>query len=133
MKTQMTLLMIVLSFLPALTLQAQEKKEWTSPEAAAKVIDFQFQGEYLGSVVDESGVEMKVGLQLIALGGGTFRGVSYVGGLPGAGWSRGYESETHEATLNDQKQLSFKMDDGDALGVLKGGTLTVTVNGEPFI
>ncbi|MEC7566705.1 MAG: DUF1080 domain-containing protein [Planctomycetota bacterium] len=133
MKTQMTLLIITLSFLSALTLQAQEKKEWTSPEAAAKVVDFQFQGEYLGAVDDGSGVEVKVGLQLIALGGGTFRGVSFIGGLPGAGWSRGHESNTYEVTINDQKQLSFKLDDGNATAVLKAGTLTVTVNGETFI
>ncbi|MBT7254044.1 MAG: DUF1080 domain-containing protein, partial [Planctomycetaceae bacterium] len=94
MKTKsLFMTMMLLIALPSIALQAQDKKEWISPEAAAKVVDFQLQGEYLGKKDDDSGTEQTVGLQLIALGGGKFRGVAYVGGLPGAGWVRGDESE----------------------------------------
>jgi len=46
--------------------------------------DFNIQGEYLATAEGHS-----VGLHLIADGGGKFRFVAYVGGLPGEGWKRG--------------------------------------------
>jgi hypothetical protein len=46
--------------------------------------DFAFQGEYTG-ILDGSKQGKKIGLQVIALGEGKFRAVSFVGGLPGDG------------------------------------------------
>ena len=133
MKTKsLFMTMILLIAMPGIALQAQDKKEWISPEAAAKVVDFQLQGEYLGKKDDGTGTELTVGLQLIALGGGNFRAVTYVGGLPGAGWSRGDESDAIDGKLNDQGQLTFTLDDGkgEVIGTLKADKLTITTGDE---
>lgn len=47
--------------------------------------DFTLQGEYVGWVLTGSQSYRPVGLQVIALGDGTFEAVEYAGGLPGAG------------------------------------------------
>ena len=135
MKTKtLFMIMVLLIVMPSITLQAEDKKEWISPEAAAKVVDFQIQGEYLGTIDDGTGTESTVGLHLIALGGGKFRGVSYMGGLPGAGWNRGDESETHEGKVNDQGQLIFIIDEStNVTGTLKAGKLTLTKGGDKSI
>jgi hypothetical protein len=122
--------MMLLIALPSITLQAQDKKEWISPEAAAKVVDFQLQGEYLGKKDFGAGNEGTVGLQIIALGGDNFRVVTYVGGLPGAGWSRGGERTAHDGKLNDQGQLKFADKKGEVIGTLKADKLTITTDDE---
>lgn len=55
-------------------------------EEARQDPDFEVQGEYVGE---------DVGIQVIALGKGAFRAVTYPGGLPGAGW-KGSEKESTE-------------------------------------
>ena len=47
---------------------------------------FPYQGEYAGEIEHE-GEMRKFGVQVIALGDGTFDAVAYPGGLPGAGWN----------------------------------------------
>src|SRR5262245_40724976 len=46
--------------------------------------DFKVQGEYVGKI----GTNLDVGAHVVALGGGRFNAVLYLGGLPGAGWNR---------------------------------------------
>jgi len=66
---------------------AQKKKKgatYTDPETAAKEDpDFLIQGEYVGAIGDR-----KVGVQVIALGGGKFQAAIHTGGLPGDGWNK---------------------------------------------
>ncbi|MEW4488047.1 DUF1080 domain-containing protein [Thalassoglobus sp. JC818] len=62
---------------------------YVDPEVAAeKDPDFLFQGEYANS---------DRGVQVIALGDGQFRTVTYPGGLPGAGWTQ-KERRSREGT-----------------------------------
>ncbi len=56
---------------------AADRVAYDTLEAASKDPDFQVQGEYAAD---------GQGIQVIALGEGKFRAVSYTGGLPGAGW-----------------------------------------------
>lgn len=49
--------------------------------------EYPLQGEYSGTVKAGSG-EIKLGVQVIALGDGKFRAVAYPGGLPGDGWKK---------------------------------------------
>jgi len=59
----------------------RQNRTWTDPAAARREDpDFMIQGEYTGR---------RVGLQLVALGGGKFDGYLLDGGLPGAGWEPG--------------------------------------------
>ena len=48
--------------------------------------DFVYQGEYVGERAAEAGPAEKWGLQVVAHGGGQFRGLAYQGGLLGDGW-----------------------------------------------
>lgn len=80
--------------------------------------DFAFQGEYAGRVNTPEGKEMKLGAQVIALGGGKFTAVVYAGGLPGDGWARGGKS----AVLEGEKQ-------GEAV-VLAGEKVSARIGGK---
>jgi hypothetical protein len=91
---------------------------YTDPEKADA--DFAYQGEYTGEIATDDG-KVKIGAQIIALGKGTFRSVSYVGGLPGDGWN-GKEKSAYEGELKD----GVVVFDGDlGHGELKDGVLTV--------
>ena len=83
--------------------------------------DYAIQGEYSGEI-DAGGPPIKLGVQVIALGEGKFRSVTYHGGLPGAGWD-GSDKVEAEAELKDGS-LSFKT--ASALALLEGGSITIT-------
>src|SRR5260221_4740185 len=59
----------------------------TYTDPAKADADFAFQGEFAGTLTDD-GNEVKVGVQIIALGGGKFHAIGYKGGLPGDGWDK---------------------------------------------
>jgi hypothetical protein len=64
----------------SLSAQAADKNNDLALEPEKAVADFAIQGEYEAAAAD------RLGLQVIALGGGTFRVCIERGGLPGAGW-----------------------------------------------
>jgi 3-keto-disaccharide hydrolase len=87
--------------------------------------DFPFVGEYVGTIKNNDG-DVKVGAQVIALGGGKFRAVAYPGGLPGDGWKK--EENPRQADGERQGDaVVFKADDASA--TLKDGVIKV-VDGE---
>ena len=95
---------------------------YTDPDKAEKTDkDFAIQGEYSGKIKDDSGNEVSVGVQVIALGGGKFKAVGYPGGLPGDGWNKQEKIEA-DGELKDGAVV-FEKDGGK--GVIKDGSLSI--------
>ena len=88
--------------------------------ATAAGPDFAIQGEYEGEISHEEG-KVRLGVQVIALGGGKFSAVGYAGGLPGHGWD-GKEIITTNGELKDGAVV-LKSDKG--VGTIKDGVLTI--------
>ncbi len=78
------LLTISLLFQSSASAKPNENPTYTDPQHADE--DFALQGEYTGDMLTD-GQSMPVGVQVIALGDGSFDAVGYPGGLPGAGWN----------------------------------------------
>ena len=87
--------------------------------------DFAIQGEYTGTVQGKEG-EKKLGVQIIALGGGKFRAVGHTGGLPSDGWDKSHGKEQVEAEKSGDGSVSFKGKYGT--GTVKDGVLKVVNN-----
>lgn len=73
------------------------------PAKAKEDPDFAIQGEYVGEVNTPQG-KMKVGAQIVALGGGKISLREYSGGLPGDGWD-GKLSPTVTAVRDGEKAV----------------------------
>jgi hypothetical protein len=86
--------------------QASEQIVVDDPDQADG--DFRFQGEYEG-MFRSGRLPRPTGLQVIALGGGKFDAVLYIGGLPGTGWNETTQSAMH-GEVNEQGQLSLHGD-----------------------
>ena len=85
--------------------------------------DFTFQGEYTGNIQSDDG-PMKLGLQVIAQGKGSFELKAFPGGLPGDGWGD-EEIVTASGVLKDGEVIIIA-DQGTA--VLSNGKATITNN-----
>lgn len=96
--------------LPALAFAADPKKKAYDDPKTVDDPDFKLQGEYSGTYMGDK----KIGVQIIALGGGKFSAVSWPGGLPGDGGnnaSREFHGELTEG-------LTFKFKDSPFEGIL---------------
>jgi hypothetical protein len=90
--------------------------------------DFPFQGEYVGIAQTNNG-ELKVGVQVIALGEGKFHAVGCMGGLPGAGWSQSPKRESDGELKNGAVVCS----DDRVITTVKDGKITLaTKDGREF-
>ena len=67
------------------TKKKEPRRVFISPDDAGN--EYPLQGEYSGTIKAGSG-EIKLGVQVIALGDSKFRAVAYPGGLPGDGWKK---------------------------------------------
>ena len=115
-------MLLSLSFEPALPASEVDEEKLrqgvlTPAEAGP---DFKLQGEYTGEYETDEG-RNKLGIQVIALGGGTFRAVAWPGGLPGDG---GEPEATHQVEANrDGESVTFTGEHGK--GVLRDGVLSI--------
>lgn len=82
--------------------------------------DFAIQGEYTGKVQGKD-AEKTLAVHVIALGGGKFHGLGYVGGLPGDGWDGKEPEEIDSTTVDGASTFKGK----HATGTIKDGAMTV--------
>lgn len=109
----------------ATTLFAADPNVVVFTDPAKAGIDYELQGEYAGTV--KTGEEdLKIGVQIIALGDETFQAVGFIGGLPGDGWSRGDKSHSSEGKLeNGILRFSSDQDDRKVTAEVKDGSIVV--------
>lgn len=103
---------------------ADDKKSETYTDSAKAGADYENQGEYSGVSPDGS---TNIGLQLIAVGDGKFKGTFFIGGLPGDGWSRGDMSISIQGETKDGA-VKLQADDKvthPGYGELKEGKITI--------
>lgn len=101
---------------------------YTDPSQAGP--DFAIQGEYTGTLHLNEG-DVRVGVQVIAMGKGQFQAVAYLGGLPGDGYN-GDETHKSDGKLVDGKAV-FTFEQATATiqdGVLKARDLDGYALGE---
>ena len=106
----------LIAFCSGSILQAQQDTAALDTKQADA--DFAFQGEYVGELEIEGNLT-KVGIQVIAMGGGILHAVGYIGGLPGDGWDglakREADGEVKDGTLVIKGELvTVQIKDGIA-------------------
>jgi hypothetical protein len=104
---------------------AAPTKNPASTDPAAADADFPFQGEYAGTLTKGGSAE-KYGVQVVALGDGSFDAVGYPGGLPGDGWTP--PTKLRGTGTRDGAVVSLEgLDIGGAKrrGRIEGSSLTV--------
>ena len=78
---------VVLTTLAPAGLRAAEGKYPAMTDLSQVDEDFAYQGEYSGDIVVGKDKTVRIGLQVVALGKGTFQATEFPGGLPGDGWN----------------------------------------------
>lgn len=119
--------------------EPKKKEELKNKDLALDIADagadYKIQGEYSGEITTADG-KKKFGAQIMALGGGTFRAVYYMGGLPGDGWM----GDAKLRTITEKEWVADGKTDGDKTvfekpyaATLSGDTLTgKTDKGDAF-
>jgi hypothetical protein len=114
----MLAVIVGLTFGGRLSAQEDPKLAYTDPHNAP--VDFQIQGEYLGTIrLDQL---TPFGAQIVALGNGQFRALGFFGGLPGEEWRQA--SAIVEGKLEGET-VRFVDPMGEGKGVWKAGVLSL--------
>ena len=114
-------MLLTLTLAAALNAAQQESTDPTFLDTASAGQDYAVQGEYK----NDWG-----GSQIIALGNGHFRMVTFQGGLPGAGWDNEFRQDT--AGLREAGKVVFS-GPNQYRAELSGGAITITTeNGGPY-
>ena len=125
MKRTLTLTFCSLVSLGNFTANADAKtqaKTWTDPKAASQDDpDFLIQGEY-----GKAKAGAKYGVQVIAMGHGTFDAYLLEGGLPGLGWERGKSRQLLKGKSNGEK-IDFTNEQGTITGTISDGQFILTL------
>ena len=125
MKISRFLVPVVIALaIPPLCWAADNLPSTIDPAKVDNDEDYQAQGEYLGEL-DEA----KIGLQVIALGGGKFEAVLCHGGLPGEGWDGEKPRERMEGKRDREGVLSFTHEEW--IGVLENDAIQVRHESDP--
>lgn len=94
---------------------------WTDPtQAAAEDPDFSIQGEYGYATSDAA-----FGVQVVALGGGSFDAYLLEGGLPGLGWTR-QKSRTLLTGTRTDEGVRLASEDQMTTAIIQNGVIKVT-------
>jgi hypothetical protein len=118
--TRLVLSAIAISMGPHLAIAADAKT--AAAQTAAKLDDdFFLQGEYAGSLSTGSSSPASTGLQVIALGQGTFQAVEYTGGLPGNGWDQ--KTRKEYSGLRTAANSALLTGNGRRLAVRRGAVV----------
>jgi hypothetical protein len=118
-----SLVCALLGFAPCINFAAGPT--YTDPAKADA--DFAFQGEFAGTLTDD-GNEVKVGVQIIAMGGGKFHAVGYKGGLPGDGWDQ--EKKVEADGELKEGVVVLKGPDGGSAKVTKDSATVINPDGK---
>ncbi|NUQ65282.1 MAG: DUF1080 domain-containing protein [Pirellulales bacterium] len=120
MMQQLGICLAMLLFVPLMATAAEDHPAFTDRAQAGP--DFEVQGEYLGEIATDRGKET-YGVQVIALGSGTFEAVAYPGGLPGAKADVSQADRANGKTVDGA--TTFVSEDGRITGVVRNKVLRV--------
>ena len=97
----------------------KNKRAWTSKKDAP---DFDVQGEYSGTIQTDNG-NVKLGVQVVALGDGKFKSVAYFGGLPGDGFDGSTETISGEG---ERSGGDVVLKSASGIGTIAGGRCVIS-------
>lgn len=117
--SSLILLSVLSGVVPATAQDAKDVKK-AYLDAASAGVDFAIQGEYSGSLKSDDG-ELKLGVQVIAEGGGKLAFAAYHGGLPGDGFA----GETVVRGSGEIKDGVGIITSDQGRGEIKDGSLTI--------
>lgn len=115
------LTLVTLPMLVAIAADEKPTKIVVDDPANVKDPDFAVQGEYVGEIRTQDGVQ-KFGVQVVTKGGGMFQAVGYLGGLPGDGWNR---MQKFPAS-GEAKDGGAKLTGDHGSATIKNGVLTIS-------